>query len=186
MILEIENFITPELCEKIIDISKQKWLKNMWVLWHDNSDKARVADGTWLYEADISEYHTIRQSIASLIHIPLENQENPNIVSYSVGWEYKYHHDFFLPDTNYYNESITRGGQRSHTCILYLNDDYGGGQTSFFHEKKTIQPKKWKLIAWRNINENGSLNFDSLHAGLPVTLWEKWILVVFVRENAFH
>ena len=38
---------------------------------------------------------------------------------------------------------------------------------------------------WTNLNENGSLDYDSKHAGLPVLSGEKWIAIVWVRQNKF-
>jgi prolyl 4-hydroxylase len=37
---------------------------------------------------------------------------------------------------------------------------------------------------WIN-KQDGICLDDSLHAGLPVTNGEKWILIVWVRENKF-
>jgi prolyl 4-hydroxylase len=42
-----------------------------------------------------------------------------------------------------------------------------------------------KLVIWKNLNDDLSLNYNSLHAGLPVIRGEKWICIVWVRENKF-
>jgi prolyl 4-hydroxylase len=69
--------------------------------------------------------------------------------------------------------------------LLYLNDDFEGGQTDFPTWKLTVIPQTGSIISWRNMKENGELEKDSLHAGLPVTKGVKYILIVWVREHAY-
>lgn len=110
----------------------------------------------------------------------------PSLIKYEIGQQYKEHHDFFHPDGgNYYLESIGNSGQRTHTAIIYLNDDYTGGETRFPELDFQVNPKKGMLCIWNNINPDGSLEGSSLHAGLPVITGRKWILIIWIREKKF-
>ena len=70
--------------------------------------------------------------------------------------------------------------------MIYLNDDFEGGETHFPSLNLVVKPKKGKLVIWDNVNEDGSLDFNSLHAGLPVKKGFKYIAVIWIRENKFY
>jgi hypothetical protein len=40
-------------------------------------------------------------------------------------------------------------------------------------------------VVWDNLNPNGSLDYTSIHAGLPVISGIKYIAVIWIRENKF-
>jgi prolyl 4-hydroxylase len=183
IIKEIENFITNEDSEYLIDIA-DKNLKKMTVLGSKPDNNYRVADGTWLSDSD-EKCKNLRKRISEITNFPVENMEQTHIVKYNVGGEYKVHHDFFHENTDYYQTQVAKGGQRSLSALIYLNDDFEGGETDFPKLKKTIKPKKNKLVIWKNLKDNGELNHDSLHAGLPVTKGTKYICIIWIREKSF-
>jgi len=80
---------------------------------------------------------------------------------------------------------MDRGGQRKYSALIYLNDDFEGGETYFPKINYTVKPEIGKMVIWENLNKDNSLNYDSLHAGLPVLSNEKWICIVWVRETKF-
>jgi prolyl 4-hydroxylase len=49
--------------------------------------------------------------------------------------------------------------------------------------KYVVTPEMGKLVVWKNLNDDMSINLNSLHAGLPVTEGEKWICIIWVRER---
>jgi prolyl 4-hydroxylase len=76
------------------------------------------------------------------------------------------------------------GGQRVYSCLFYLNDEFEGGETEFPIKKIKVTPKIGRMLMWSNLKIDGSLDFESLHAGLPVISGTKWIAIVWVREKA--
>jgi prolyl 4-hydroxylase len=76
------------------------------------------------------------------------------------------------------------GGQRVYSCLFYLNDGFMGGETEFPIKKIKVVPKTGRLLIWRNINPDGELDHESLHAGLPVIDGTKWIIIIWVREKS--
>lgn len=181
MIKTIENVLNNDECLEIIQEAK-KYLTKMNVLGAKN-DNYRVANGTWINQPDYL-IQKIRNLIIKETGLPIENQEGFHVVNYEIGGEYKTHHDFFHPNTNYFESQISRGGQRAYSCLIYLNDNFTGGETDFPKKDIKISPQTGKMVIWSNI-ENGKLDHDSLHAGLPVITGEKWISVIWVRENKF-
>jgi prolyl 4-hydroxylase len=180
---EISRFISDEESNKLIELAEVD-LQKMTVLGENSPNDYRIAQGTWLPN-DLEPMKNIRDRISKIINIPVENMEASHIVKYDVGGEYKTHHDFFHLNTDYLESELQRGGQRTHTALIYLNDNFEGGETEFPKLNQIIKPQKNKLVIWKNLKDNGDLNMDSLHAGLPVKLGSKYILVIWIREKKF-
>ena len=144
----------------------------------------RTAENSWIREKnDLTD--KLKSIVATKSSHPIENQEVIHIVKYEVGGEYKTHHDFFPPSEEYSSTAMKQGGQRVITCLFYLNDDFEGGETEFPTKKIKVTPKTGRLLMWSNIHPSGQLDYESLHAGLPVISGTKWIAVVWVRQGTF-
>ena len=46
------------------------------------------------------------------------------------------------------NSVANSDGNRAAVWMLYLNDDYQGGETEFLYYKKRVQPERGKLLIW--------------------------------------
>ena len=182
MVEIIDNFLTKEECLELIDIVKDDFYSSS--VLGEQIEGYRTAQNTWIYH-DTDLTLKIKEFISNKTNLPIENQEDLHIVKYNIGGQYKNHHDFFHPGEEYYDEVTKNGGQRAFSCLIYLNDDFTGGETCFPNKDITIKPELGKMIIWININEDNSLNYDSLHAGLPVISGEKLICIVWVREYNF-
>ena len=182
MIKLLDDVLTVNECEQLINEYSTE-LRKLDTL-GTPIDNYRTADGTWIYK-DTELSLKIQNIIANDSGLPIENQEKIHIVKYEIGGEYKPHHDFFHPNTDYYENTMGTAGQRTHSYLFYLNDNFTGGETEFPHKKIKITPKTGRLLIWRNLKENGELDYDSFHAGLPVESDTKYIAIVWVRENSF-
>ena len=60
---------------------------------------------------------------------------------YQVGQEFKAHHDFFHPGQSYWDHEGPRGGQRSWTAMIFLNEPEEGGATEFPHIGIGVRPQ---------------------------------------------
>ena len=87
---------------------------------------------------------------------------------YTVGQEFKAHHDFFHTSQNYWLEQKRFGGQRTWTAMVFLNHVLDGGATLFPHAKIGVDPQPGTMLIWNNIDVTGIENYKSLHAGAPV------------------
>jgi prolyl 4-hydroxylase len=182
MINEYLNILNDTECENLIQLGKNKLIDATTL--GVQIKNYRTAQNTWLFEKT-ELTNKIQKIISEKTNLPIENQEQIHIVKYNIGGEYKEHHDFFHPNTDYYNSHIQRGGQRAYSCLFYLNDNFEGGETYFPKVEYKVTPKKGKLLVWKNLKDDMSINDNSLHAGLPVIEGEKWIAIVWVRENKF-
>ena len=102
---------------------------------------------------------------------------------YQVGQEFKAHHDFFHPSQNYWEQEGPRGGQRSWTAMIFLNDVEEGGATEFPHLGIGIRPQAGTMLMWNNMKPDGSMNYKTLHTGTPVIKGVKHIITKWYRQN---
>lgn len=183
MIRILDDVLTHKECNSLIDIAKNS-LGNTGVL-GNQIDGYRVAMGTWL-DIDNPVIHKIKELVKIGSDLPIENQEKVHIVKYPTGGEYKAHHDFFHENEEYYERCVGKAGQRTHSFLFYLNDRFNGGETEFPSKGIKVSAKIGRLLIWENLDYNNKPDIDTLHAGLPVIDGEKWIAIVWVRENKFQ
>ena len=179
MIQEFQNILSVDECNELIKISKDRLGK---ALTYGKNEEYRTAKSTSIDEKT-ELTNKIKNIVSEKTNLPIENQEEINVVKYNIGGEYKVHHDFFRPNTNHFE--LQNGGQRIYSCLFYINDDFDGGETDFPKVNYRVDPQIGKLVIWKNLNDDLSVNYNSLHAGLPVISGEKWICIVWVRENNF-
>ena len=87
---------------------------------------------------------------------------------YFPGQQFKPHNDWFYTTEKYWQMERKRGGQRSWTAMVFLNEVEQGGETHFVNVGIKIQPKPGVLLVWNNALPDGSPNEGTLHAGTPV------------------
>ena len=80
---------------------------------------------------------------------------------YEIGEKFLEHFDWFNPESD--PSYLT--GQRIWTSMVYLNDDFEGGNTRFINLDINIKPKKGTAIIWANIDENGMENEECKSIG---------------------
>ena len=181
MIVETENFLTHEECDWIINHINERYTKAE-VL--SGEDGHRIADACWL-SRKLPMIEDIRNRVSKAVNIPTSHMESFHVIRYKVGGEYKEHVDYFPPEHELAESHLVNGGQRTTTAIMYLNDNFEGGETEFPRMSLKIQPKKGKLVVWKNVDLMNSPMESSLHAGLPVKSGVKYLSTLWIRENEF-
>ena len=112
---------------------------------------------------------------------------------YEIGEFYRTHPDYFIDsDLETY---CTWMGQRTWTTMLYLNDVEKGGETQFPNINIKMKPKEGTLIAWNNLNIDGTNNENTLHEALPPESGKKYVItklkkyiasqISFAREKGY-
>lgn len=182
MVIEKENFLTDQECEEFINESNPHFFRTTTL--GKEIDGYRVADGAWLSN-NLEIVKNLKNKVHEESGIPISNMEGTHIVKYEIGGQYKVHHDFFHPNESYFPNEIKRGGQRTKTALVYLNEEFTGGETEFPKLSIKVKPKRGKLVLWDNTNPDGTPDYDSLHAGLPVETGTKYIAVIWMRESTF-
>ena len=181
--LTLNNCLSQADCDAIIAAADKKLDPSG--LLGEQRENYRTSSGAWLGPDDVPDVQRqLRTLVAEVTGLPAQNQESIQILRYEVGQEYREHQDFWHPGTDYYDGQMARGGQRAWTVMVYLNAVADGGGTRFPRLGIDVLPATGKLLAWRNTLD-GELNYDSMHAGLPVREGVKWVAVTWVREARF-
>lgn len=115
--------------------------------------------------------------------VPLANLEAPAVLNYRVGEQIGDHYDFVDPRTPSYAEEIRLRGQRVITFLLYLNDDYQGGETAFPKLGVSHRGRCGEGLLFVNALPDGSPDLRTVHAGRPPQSGEKWIVSQFIRDR---
>lgn len=104
---------------------------------------------------------------------------------YLPGQQFKPHNDWFYTTEKYWLSERKRGGQRSWTAMVFLNDVEEGGETHFTHIGIKIEPKPGVLLIWNNALPDGRPNEDTMHAGTPVVKGSKYIITKWYRTRTW-
>lgn len=102
---------------------------------------------------------------------------------YEPGQEYKQHYDWFNARASYWKDERKKGGQRSWTAMMFLNDVAEGGETWFTSAGLKVTPQKGALVVWNNATPEGEPNAMTLHAGTPPVSGTKHIITKWYRTR---
>jgi hypothetical protein len=116
--IEINNFISNEYCDKLIKVHQQ----------HCTSKVEPFEQRPYYINGKFPEIENKIEKLCKNLS-PLSLLDTIAIVHWSVGSYMKPHYD---------------NPKDLFACLIYLNDDYKGGQTCF--EGVEIQPEKGKLF----------------------------------------
>jgi Rps23 Pro-64 3,4-dihydroxylase Tpa1-like proline 4-hydroxylase len=111
----------------------------------------------------------IRRRVCEIEKCSDESLELMQIVRYRVG-------DFFGPHFD-----GGAGVARKKTYLIYVNDDFGGGETRFPRISQSVRPVAGRCIAWENVLRDGRVRWQAEHQGMPVTEGQKVAINVWVR-----
>jgi hypothetical protein len=123
----------------------------------------------------------IRARIANEIGAPLPCLEVSQVLRYGLGEEFMLHCDFLDPQAN--REEIDRFGQRAATFLIYLNEDFEGGETSFPRLGIKHRGRTGDAVVFGNLGRDRMPDLRTQHAGLPPTRGEKWLFSQWVRDR---
>ena len=93
------------------------------------------------------------------------------------------HFDYLDPNEPAYAAELAARGQRTHTFLVYLNDDFTGGETSFPRLGLAHTGKPGDALVFANVDASGAPDEKTMHAGLPPTSGEKWVFSQWIREK---
>jgi predicted 2-oxoglutarate/Fe(II)-dependent dioxygenase YbiX len=126
----------------------------------------------------------VRARIAHAAGVPANALEPAEVLHYSIGESYRPHVDFFHPQLPNFAEQMRVKGQRIKTCLVYLNDDFEGGETEFPKLKIKYRGAAGDALIFENVKANGAGDLQTLHAGLAPTRGEKWLFSQWIRSKA--
>ena len=184
-IYEYPNIVTNEQCQEIINLAKPL-VKESTVI-GENGANVPDKDYRTSHNTFITRNHKVVKDIydklSKIIGIDKDHFEQLQVVRYEKGQQYKAHWDACWEDHKC-GEFMKMGGQRYATFILYLNDDFEGGETEFPYRNIKVKPEKGKAALFFNLEKNNKNKLEkSYHAGLSPTSGIKWMCNVWIRLN---
>jgi prolyl 4-hydroxylase len=140
-------------------------------------DPVRVCDSvgfTWPLENPA--IHALNRRLAAASGTSPGQGEPLQLLRYRPGGEYRPHFDSIPGFAN----------QRAMTMLVWLNDDYEGGETHFPTPRLKLKGRAGDAILFRNTGPDGRRDPAAGHSGLPVSAGEKLIASRWIRERPFE
>ena len=126
----------------------------------------------------------LRERLAAAAGLPVMNLNAPQVLHYAVGQSFKPHVDFFDPAIPAQARNIASSGQRAATALVYLNDEgLEGGETDFPLLPLRHRGRRGDALIFFNLDAAGQPDRRTVHAGLPPTRGEKWLLSQWIRDG---
>ena len=183
---EYDNFISDELCDKIIELANPLVKRSSVLDKNKPIDSQRTSSNTFL-NSNLNknkDVQIIDKKINELLGIPIEFYEELQVANYKPGQLYNPHYDACKKNDDYCKEVFNKlgGNNRYATFIIYLNDNFTGGETEFPKKNIDVKPKKGKAVLFFNLNDNYTdIRENSFHGGKPPITGEKWMCNKWIR-----
>lgn len=137
-------------------------------------DPIRTSDGStihWLIEDPV--VHALNRRVGAASATAYDQGEALQILRYRPGQQYRPHQDFVRSTDNH----------RATTALVYLNDDFQGGETFFVKAGLKLRGNRGDAVVFRNATADRRADPLAEHAGLPVTIGTKYIASRWIRES---
>ena len=176
-----ENFLDADACAALVAMIDSR--RRPSTLLTDRGDATFRTSESCDMDRWSADVRPTDEAIAALLGLAPEHGETMQGQRYAPGQQFRAHHDFFHEGESYWPRMMESGGQRTWTTMIYLNDVEEGGATWFPQAGIKIAPQRGLLLAWNNMNPDGSPNPLTLHEGMPVLEGVKYIITKWFREG---
>jgi prolyl 4-hydroxylase len=187
VVRQFPDFIPAITCQWLIELARDK-LERAQV--YSSADKnTEVSDNRTNSCAVFSLRLTdmvnvlVQARMAATAGTSISHMEAATVLHYSIGQEIKPHYDFIHPRSPDYEQQIAVAGQRNITFLVYLNDDYAGGETEFVKLGIRHKGKTGSAIYFINTTADQQPDLRTQHAGCPPESHEKWLVSQFIRNS---
>src|SRR5690606_35992877 len=135
-----------------------------------------------LMENDFMHF-LLQERMAKACGVPRIQMEGFAVLFYRPGDEFSAHVDYYDPQQLQGRREIQAHGQRCLTFLVYLNDDYAGGETQFTELGFSHKGKAGEALYFVNAAPDGKGDPRTRHAGAPVLNGNKWVLSQYFRDK---
>jgi hypothetical protein len=182
-----EGFANADECEHLIDRARHN-LKRAMVYRRDAtgfmaSDVRTNSEADFVANVADIALNFIHHRIAAATGIPPNYFEITKLLHYEPGQQFSMHSDYIDTSTPALAQDVGRNGQRVATFLVYLNDDYVGGETDFPKINFRYKGRRGDALLFFNVLPSGEPDRSTVHAGLPPTRGVKWLLSQWLRAK---
>jgi prolyl 4-hydroxylase len=185
----MDGFLSERACAAILE-------ELAFAFWRPSTVILRQADGSlesrrsltrvsetaaqeWFSRPLLARLGRIERRLAGLLGRAAERYEPWQATRYCPGGRF----DFHL-DGGYWRDDPA--GDRETTVLLYLDAPRAGGATHFPDLGLKVAARPGRLLAWDNLLPDGASDPRMRHAGAPVRVGRKTILVTWIRQRAIR
>jgi len=173
------TFFTPEECAYLITVARDSLRPSVVVdptTGRPVPNPIRTSSGTGFPFMDENPaIHALNRRIAAASGTDVKSGEPLQILHYAPGERYHEHNDA-LP-------GVPPAQQRVLTFLVYLDDDYDGGETAFPKLGLSVKGRAGDGLLFRNATADGAVDPLAIHAGLPVTRGGKHVASRWIRAT---
>jgi len=187
-VILLHNFLSPQECQHLINLAEPRMSRSTVQTTTLEKHPDRTSFTCNLTKSETDTVRKIEQRALAITGYHLKNLEPLQVVRYSPEQFYKPHYDYFPTGRTGTPEALRRGGQRTITLFVYLNDlpsDENGGQTIFPKMSVSVKPSVGTALVFCNLLPDGSEDPRMLHGGQPPTKSTKYGLNIWFRQKEF-
>jgi len=179
----VDNFLTPPECAFLV-ASAQDSLGPAPVVGKGSGEisPSRTSSTCYLAREDLPD---LMRKVSCLTGKPVEHCELPQVGRYLPSQQYLQHFDAFDLGTEDGLRFASNGGQRTVTCLIYLNDVPRGGATNFPALNIQVQPRQGTCLVFFPATIDGHLDKLALHAAMPA-VDTKFVSQVWIRQSNYN
>lgn len=181
----LKRLISPGACDWLIALARPH-LERQQTLDPQSGEKvdhhARTNSGAELVPGRFdSVVAFVRARVAAVAGVASANLDTSQVLHYAVGEEFAPHYDYL--DTRFpgYAEQVAQWGQRALTVLIYLNDDFEGGETYFPRLERGFKGRKGDALLFWNVTPDGAPDPLTMHMGATPASGEKWLFSQWIR-----
>jgi prolyl 4-hydroxylase len=180
-VYEIPDLLSAEECESLVKVINKSLRRSTVTRGPADYRTSRTCD---MKRADPDLMNDVDNRLSALVGCDPAMSEPIQGQRYDVGEYFKAHTDWFAPNTKEFERHAGRGGQRTWTIMIYLNDVAAGGGTRFDRIGREFRPVRGSAVAWNNLFADGVPNPATLHEAMPVEKGSKYVITKWFRERA--
>ena len=143
-----ENEIKDDVVNKILKYKNQKWDKGKFGADNSTNEKTRKTDIIWCGDQWLYDFfwaYVTNANQKAKWNLDIDCAEAFQLGKYEVGGHYDFHLDNNGFDVFDMPNDILDGKTRKLSMVLWLNEDFEGGEFQFFNDE-LIKPTKGTLL----------------------------------------
>lgn len=184
----IDGLLSAEECRYVVAMGAAR-LRRAWVVDPKTGERlvhqVRTSHDATLHPLlEDFQLRLLQLRMAAAIGMEFTHAEPMVLLRYQPGQEYRPHRDYLPPET--LAADRPEAGQRAATLCCYLSEVEAGGGTAFPVAGLVVEPRIGRAVAFRNADDAGRPDPQSLHAGLPVERGEKWLATLWLRARRYR
>ncbi|CAN9510847.1 unnamed protein product [Ophioblennius macclurei] len=142
----------------------------------------RISKSAWLKDSAHAVVERLDRRISAVTGLNATHPygEHLQVVNYGIGGHYEPHFDHATSPSS--PVFTLQTGNRLATFMIYLSPVEAGGSTAFIYANFSVPVVEKAAIFWWNLHRNGEGDGDTLHAGCPVLVGDKWVANKWIHE----